>query len=83
MIWYTLIFIICFIGMILNFCIKDDKKRHFFEVVILFLSQQKKKHWARLPVIFSFSLLWIVVTVFSGMITLSFYAIHPAIPPPQ
>ena len=36
-----------------------------FEVVILFLSQQKKKHWARLPVIFSFSLLWTVVTVFS------------------
>lgn len=37
MIWYTLIFIICFIGMILNFCIKDDKKRYFFEVVILLI----------------------------------------------
>ena len=37
MIWYVLVFILCFIGMILNFCIKDNKKRVIFEIITLII----------------------------------------------
>lgn len=37
MIWYVLVFILCFIGMISNFCIKDNKKRVIFEIITLII----------------------------------------------